>query len=70
MRNGALDQKVWALEALKGKIVFSGGSGVICGILEWLELFGAKDRGSCEMWEFFRDCGGFLECLEWFGTYL
>jgi hypothetical protein len=27
--NGALDRKIWALEALKGKIVFSGGSGVL-----------------------------------------
>jgi hypothetical protein len=34
MRNGALDQKIWALEAFKGKMIFSGGSRVI---LEYLE---------------------------------
>jgi hypothetical protein len=26
-------------------------------------------RGSCEVWGFFRDFGGFLECLERFRTY-
>jgi hypothetical protein len=31
--NGALDGKIWALEALKGKTVFLGGSGGICQIL-------------------------------------
>jgi hypothetical protein len=39
-------------------------------LLEWLEVFGAKDRGSCKIWEIFRDFDGFLECLEWFMTYL
>jgi hypothetical protein len=26
VKNGALDQKIWALEAFRGKMVFSGGS--------------------------------------------
>jgi hypothetical protein len=70
MGNGVLDQKIWALKALKGKMVFSGDSKGICGILKWLESFGAKDRGSCKVWGFFGDFGGFLECLEWVGAYL
>jgi hypothetical protein len=51
-------------------MVFSGGSRVILEFLEWLEGLGANDRGSCEVWGFFRDFGGFLECLEPFRTYL
>jgi hypothetical protein len=31
--NRALDRKIWALEAMKGRIIISGGSGGICGIL-------------------------------------
>jgi hypothetical protein len=50
-----LVQKIWALEAFRGKMVFSGGSGVIQEFLEWLEGLGAKDRGSCEFWRFFGD---------------
>jgi hypothetical protein len=50
--NGALDQKIWALKALRGKTFLSGGSGVILKFFEWLEGFGAKDRGSCGVWEF------------------
>jgi hypothetical protein len=29
MPNGALDQKIWALEDCRGKTVFLGGSGAI-----------------------------------------
>jgi hypothetical protein len=50
--NGALDQKIWGLEAFGGGMVFSRGSGVIMDFLEWLEGFGAKDRGSCIAWDF------------------
>jgi hypothetical protein len=44
VENGALDRKIMALEAFKGKMVLLGGSGGICGI-EWLESFGAKEQG-------------------------
>jgi hypothetical protein len=44
-----------ALEDFKGKIIFLGCSGGICGILEWLEGFGVKDRGSCGVWKIFRN---------------
>jgi hypothetical protein len=48
MLNEALDQKIRALEALKGKMINSGNSGEFLESLEWLEGFGTKDRGSCE----------------------
>ncbi|WP_428028756.1 hypothetical protein, partial [Arcobacter sp.] len=35
--------------------------------LEWLEGLGAKDRGSCEVWDFFGIFGEFLRYLEWLG---
>jgi hypothetical protein len=35
-----------ALEALEGKIVFSEGSGGICGIFERLEALARTNRGS------------------------
>jgi hypothetical protein len=57
--NGAPDRKIWALEDFKGKTVFLGGSEGICGIFEWLEALAQKNRGSCEVWEFFGDFGGF-----------
>jgi hypothetical protein len=57
--NGNLDHRILALEACRGKMVFSGGFGLILGFLEWLEGFGAKDRGSCGVWEFARDFCGF-----------
>jgi hypothetical protein len=44
--NEALDKKIWALEAYRGKTVILGGSRVILEFLEWLEGFGANDRGS------------------------
>jgi hypothetical protein len=50
--NGALDEKIWALEAFRGKMVFLGGSGVILRFLEWLEGFCTKNRGSCKIWGF------------------
>jgi hypothetical protein len=64
--NRALDRKIWALEALKGKTVFSGGSRGICGI-EWLESLGGKEQ---ELLWSLGNFWGFLECLEWFRTYL
>jgi hypothetical protein len=70
MENGAWNQKIWALEAFRGKTVFLGGSRAILEFLEWLEGLGAKDRGSCKIWKFLGDFCGFLECLEWFRTYL
>jgi hypothetical protein len=39
------------LEAFRGKTIFSGGSGGISRILEWLEGFGVKDRGPCGVWK-------------------
>jgi hypothetical protein len=45
--NGAWSQKIWALEAFRGKTIFLGDSGVILEFLEWLEGLGTKDRGSC-----------------------
>jgi hypothetical protein len=42
----------------------------ILKFLKWLEGFGTKDRGSCEIWEIFGDFCGFLEGLKWFRTYL
>jgi hypothetical protein len=69
-RNGALDQKIWFLEAFRGKTVFSGGSGATLIFLEWLEGLGTKDRGSCKVWGFFSDFYGILEGLECFRTYL
>jgi hypothetical protein len=52
MRNGALDQKIWALEAYMGKMVFLGGSGLILEFLEWLEGLGAKDKALAEFGNF------------------
>jgi hypothetical protein len=69
VENGALNQKIWAPEAFRDKMVFSGGYGVILEFLEWLEGLGTKDRGSTEVCGFFRDFGGFLECFERFRTY-
>jgi hypothetical protein len=64
--NEAWNQKIWALEAFRGKMVFWGGSGAILEFLEWLEGLGAKDRGSYEFWGFFRDLCGILESLKLF----
>jgi hypothetical protein len=52
--NAAWNQKIWALEAFRGKIVFLWGYGAILEFLEWLEGFGAKEWGSCEVWKSFR----------------
>jgi hypothetical protein len=60
MRNGALDQKIWDLEALKVKMVISGDSGKFLKSLECLEGLGTKNRGSYKVWEFFGDFYGFL----------
>jgi hypothetical protein len=50
---------------LKGKMAILGDSREFLESLELLECVGAKDRGSCEVWGFFGDFSGFLECLEW-----
>jgi hypothetical protein len=57
--NGALDRNISALEALKGKIIFSRGSGGICGILSGQKALRCLEK----FW-------GFLKCLERFRTYL
>jgi hypothetical protein len=44
IENGALDQKIWPLEAFRGKTDTLGSSGKFCNFLEWLDGFGAKDR--------------------------
>jgi hypothetical protein len=61
--NGALDQNIWALEVIRGKIVILGGSLGISRILVWLEGLGPKDRGSCKIWKFFKGFNGILEGL-------
>jgi hypothetical protein len=70
MGNGALDRKIWALKALKGGTIISGGSRGICAILSGWRALAWKNRGSCGVWEFFGDFGGFLELLRWFRSYL
>jgi hypothetical protein len=63
MENRVLDRKLWALEAFKGKMVFLGDSGVILVFLEWMDGLGTKDRGFCEIWDFFRGFLCILGCL-------
>jgi hypothetical protein len=41
--------------SFQGQTVFLGGSGEILEFLEWLEGLGAKYKGSCKIWEFFKD---------------
>jgi hypothetical protein len=53
--NRTLDRKIWALEALKSKIVFLGGSGGICGILSGRKALTRKNGGSCGVWKIFGD---------------
>jgi hypothetical protein len=36
-------------------MVFSKGSGGISGVFEWLEALAPKNRGCCEVWNFFED---------------
>jgi hypothetical protein len=62
--NEALDKNIWALEAFKGKTVFSGRSREILEFFELLEGLGTKDRGSYKIWGFFLDFCGILEGLE------
>jgi hypothetical protein len=57
--NRAWNQKIWALEAFRGKIIFLGGFGVIQEFLEWLEGLDAIYRGLAKFGYFCR----FLECL-------
>jgi hypothetical protein len=58
--NEALDQKIWALEAFKGKTVFLGGSKEFLEFFEWLEGHGAKCRDSCKILGFVGDFCGIL----------
>jgi hypothetical protein len=66
MENGAWNQKIWALEAFRGKTIFLVGSRPILEFLEWLEGLGAKDGGLLRISGIF--CG-ILEGLKWFRTY-
>jgi hypothetical protein len=63
--NGALDRKIWTLEAFGGEAIFLGDSRGICGILSGWKVLARKNRGSCGVWAFF---WGFLECLGQFRT--
>jgi hypothetical protein len=56
------------LEAFRGKMVFSGGSGAILEFLEWLEGLGTKDWGSREV-DFSGIFVEFWGVLDWFRTY-
>jgi hypothetical protein len=58
--NGALDRKIWALEALKGKMVLLGGSGGTYGILSGWKALMQTNSGFGGIWRFFRDFGDFL----------
>jgi hypothetical protein len=44
-----------ALEAFKGKMVFSSGLGVVLEFFEWLEGLWHKRHASSRIWEFFGD---------------
>jgi hypothetical protein len=65
--NGALDRKIWALEAFRGKMVFSG---VFWGFLEfwngWRVL--TQKTGALAKFEIFSGIfGEFSGYLEWLG---
>jgi hypothetical protein len=47
--NRALDKKIWALEAFRGKTIFLWGSRTILEFLERLEGLGAVYRDSCKI---------------------
>jgi hypothetical protein len=47
--------KDMALKDLEGKMACLEGSRGTCGIFVWLEALARKNRGSCEVWNFFRD---------------
>jgi hypothetical protein len=59
---------LWKLS--RAKQSFQERYGGISRILEWLEDLGAKDFGSCEVWEIFEDFCGFFEYLEWVRSFL
>jgi hypothetical protein len=52
MENRASNEKIWALEAFRGKMVFLGGCGAILKFLEWLEGLGVKDRALSNFGDF------------------
>jgi hypothetical protein len=64
MENRTLDQKIWTLEAFRGGIALSEGSGAILEFLEWLDGLGTKYRGSCKIWKKIADFCGILDGLE------
>jgi hypothetical protein len=75
MENRGLDQKIWALEAFRGKMVFLGGLEEFLKFLKWLEgLWRKKKQGSCRIWGFFGiwalaefgDLGAFFWNFGWF----
>jgi hypothetical protein len=82
MENRGLDQKIWALEAFRGKMVFLGGLEEFLKFLKWLEgLWRKKNRALAEFGDFWpfgllQNLGilghffGILDGLEWFRTYL
>jgi hypothetical protein len=66
MENGAWNQKIWALEAFRGKMVFLGGSGGNSGIFGVVGGSWRKRKGLLQNLDFFR---GFLWifCSVWSG---
>jgi hypothetical protein len=52
MENGAWNQKIWALEAFRGKMVSLGGSGAILEFFEQLEGFAQKTRALANFGDF------------------
>jgi hypothetical protein len=55
--------------SFRGKTVFSTDSGLILEFLEWFEGLGAKNRGSCGVWELYRELCEILDGLVWFRMY-
>jgi hypothetical protein len=45
VETGALDGKIWSLEAFNGKTVLLGDSRGYLWNFDWLESFGAKEQG-------------------------
>jgi hypothetical protein len=63
VENVALVQKIWVLNAFKGKMVILGGSGQFWNFWSGWRALVHKDKSSCVIW-------GFFEGLEWVMTYL
>jgi hypothetical protein len=67
--NWSFGSKDMCSRSFRGKTVFSTDSGVILEFLEWFEGLGAKNRGSCGVWELYRELCEILDGLEWFRMY-